>query len=129
MTYREAYMKEIGSPELAAKVHARLCPMALQDLGYRIIENTCGDKRATGGKTCKGCWDSQMLPEEGTPSMRAAMWAEKFQQEFSGISYQEWFRLREGVEEMFKYKKREAEKSLCLCPDDDVGKIIRSRFG
>ena len=67
---------------------------------------------------------------EKTPvSERAAKLAEKFTKEFGGITYPEWFRLREGIDAVFQNKQREAEKSLCLCSDDDVGKIIRSRFG
>ena len=62
-------------------------------------------------------------------SVRAAKLAEKFTKEFSGITYPEWVRLREGVEAMFQDKKREAEKSLCLRAYDGVEKIIRSLFG
>lgn len=47
----------------------------------------------------------------------------------NGISYQEWIRLKEGVDGAFKRKKGEFEEKLKLANIGDVKSVIHSRFG
>lgn len=129
MTYREAYMDNVRCSQLAADVHKRLCPVALRDFGYRINPIECKKQKPCGEAECRDCWDAPMCMDEMPVAERAAFLAEKFVEEFGGITYPEWYRLREGVDAIFRTKQREAEKSLCLCLDDEVGKFIRSQFG
>ena len=133
MTYREAYKQEEPRYGRAEEIHKEHCPDCLNNFAYNVkpkeCEEFCKPQKDQDMAACSACWDSQMDPMEGTSTMRALVYAEKFQKEFSGITYLEWQKLKMGVDEAFDKKKREAEKSLCLRAHDGVEKIIRSLFG
>lgn len=54
---------------------------------------------------------------------------EKYIEALKCISYYDWIRLREGVDQEFNRKIDESKKSLKLTDSENVKKIIRSQFG
>ena len=57
---------------------------------------------------------------------------DKYIKVLQGISYNEWIKLREGIDAMFGMKKSELERQLKFADKTDaemVKKILQSRFG
>ena len=54
---------------------------------------------------------------------------EKYIDDLKGISYYDWIRLRESIDQEFNRKIDESKKSLKLTDPENVKKIIRSQFG
>lgn len=54
---------------------------------------------------------------------------EKYIEDLKGISYYDWIRLRESIDQEFNRKIDESKKSLKLTDPENVKKIIRSQFG
>ena len=54
---------------------------------------------------------------------------EKYIEDLKGISYYDWIRLRESIDQEFNRKIDESKKSLKLTNPENVKKIIRSQFG
>ena len=54
---------------------------------------------------------------------------ERYIEALNGIGYQDWIRLKEGVDGAFERKKHEFEENLKLANIGDVKFAIRSRFG
>lgn len=46
-----------------------------------------------------------------------------------GLSYFDWLKLRNAVDNEFSKKEREFERELKLSADDDIAKAIREQFG
>ena len=53
----------------------------------------------------------------------------KYIEDLKGISYYDWIRLRESIDQEFNRKIDESKKSLKLTDPENVKKIIRSQFG
>lgn len=47
----------------------------------------------------------------------------------NGISYEEWTKLKIGVDRRFEQQENELKKTLKLADPDKVLKLIRSQFG
>lgn len=54
---------------------------------------------------------------------------EKYIEALKGISYFEWIKLREGMDNEFNRLIGESKRSLQLTDSENVKRIIRSRFG
>ena len=54
---------------------------------------------------------------------------EKYIEDLKGISYYDWIRLRESIDQEFNRQIDESKKSLKLTDPENVKKIIRSQFG
>lgn len=54
---------------------------------------------------------------------------EKYIEDLKGISYYDWIRLRESIDQEFNRKIDESKKNLKLTDPENVKKIIRSQFG
>lgn len=54
---------------------------------------------------------------------------DKYIKALRGISYCEWIKLREGMDNEFNRLIGESKRSLQLTDSENVKRIIRSRFG
>lgn len=54
---------------------------------------------------------------------------EKYIEALKGISYFEWIKLREGMDNEFNWLIGESKRKLELTDVERVGKTIRSQFG
>lgn len=54
---------------------------------------------------------------------------EKYLEALQGISYQEWIKLKAGIDRSFDAKKSEFERQLKFADVKKAEQIIRSQFG
>lgn len=54
---------------------------------------------------------------------------EKYIEALKDISYYDWIRLKNGMDQEFNRKIDESKKNLKLTDSENVKKIIRSQFG
>ena len=53
---------------------------------------------------------------------------EKYLEALNGITYEQWEKLKTGIDRQFEFRKKELSGSIQLS-SKDVAKLIRSQFG
>lgn len=74
-------------------------------------------------------WYIKMMIEKKVIVMREVSKVEKYIEALKGISYFEWIKLREGMDNEFNRLIGESKRKLELTDVERVGKTIRSQFG